>query len=90
VVLNRAAAEDEIQKKDIEDALDIKVTQVLRRDDANVMSSLNLGRPAATNGSRSRYARDVQALCTSLTVAPARGQPSGVGRLLHRLSRGKA
>jgi pilus assembly protein CpaE len=90
VVLNRVGSEDEIQKGDIEEALDVKVAQLLRRDDIVVMSSLNLGRPLTMNGMRSRFAKDVKALCTLVSPTPHADKRSGVGRILHGFGRRKA
>jgi pilus assembly protein CpaE len=76
VVLNRAGSADEIQKKDIEDALDTRVGHVLRRDDNAVLTSLNMGKPITLNGSRSRYAKDIRGLCSVVTgtASPGTGQ----------------
>lgn len=83
VVLNRVTSEDEVQKHDVEEALGIGLAPSLRRDDAVVLSSVNTGRPVALNGGRSRYARDLKALC-ALIERPAPGSPdrSNVSRLL--------
>lgn len=90
VVLNRVGSEDEIQKGDIEEALDIKVAQLLRRDDQVVMASLNLGRPVTMNGMKSRYARDIKSLCALVADTQHGQEHSGVGRLLRGLGKRKA
>ena len=87
LVLNRLGPADEIQKNDIEEALDIKVELILRRDDVAVLSSLNLGRPLALNGGRSRYARDVKHLSAVVSGNAAIEAPTGVSRLLRGLGR---
>jgi pilus assembly protein CpaE len=90
VLLNKVGAEDEIQKGDVEEALSVQVAQLLRRDDAIVMSSLNLGRPVTMNGMRSRYAKDVKSLCALVAGVPMPVEHAGVSRLLRGLSRSKA
>ena len=90
VLLNRVGNDDEIQKGDIEDALNAEVAQLLRRDDALVVSSLNLGRPVTMNGMRSRYAKDVKALCVRIGGVPVKNEHPGMGRLLRGLTWTKA
>jgi pilus assembly protein CpaE len=81
IVLNRLDAADEVQQKDVEEALDAKVT-TLRRDDAAVSSSLNLGKPVALNGGRSKYARYMKALSVRILGEGHEAEPTGVSRLL--------
>ena len=69
VVLNRAGPDDQIQRKDVEEALDLPSVKVLRREDAAMTSAVNVGQPLLSrNGGRSRYAQDMRALCAGLAV----------------------
>jgi pilus assembly protein CpaE len=90
VVLNRSGSADEIQKGDVEDALETAVRHVLRRDDSAVPSSLNLGKPLTLNGSRSRYAKDVRSMCLAVQApggSTDAASSKGVARLLRGLGR---
>jgi pilus assembly protein CpaE len=87
VVLNRSGSDDEIQRADVEEALETRVGHVLRRDDPTVPSSLNLGKPLTLNGSRSRYAKDVRALCLSVFGPDAAASTTGFARLLRGMGR---
>ena len=90
VVLNRAGTEDQIGQQDVAEALNVRVNHVLRRDDAAVLESLNLGKPISFNGKRSRYARDVKALCAQPgTNGKQAAAPNRVAGLLRGFSRAK-
>jgi pilus assembly protein CpaE len=83
IVLNRTSPEDEVQKADVDDALGVGNVHVLRRDDAIVLSSLNRGKPVALNGGRSRFAKDVKALCALIDGAPRpKAEKTSMGELL--------
>lgn len=86
VILNCASAEDEIQKGDIEEALDLGTARLLRRDDGAVVSAVNLGRPVTLNGRRSRYAKDMRALCALIQEGTKPERPAGMGRLLRGIT----
>jgi pilus assembly protein CpaE len=77
IVLNRVSGEDEVGQSDVAEALNVPVHHLLRRDDAAVLSSLNLGRPVTMNGGRSRYAKDVKALCVRLAAQNKPGAAPG-------------
>jgi pilus assembly protein CpaE len=84
LVLNRTSGDDQIQKTDVQQALELRIAHELRRDDAGVLASLNLGKPMTMNGSRSRYAKDVRDLATR--VAPrTKGAAPPVNNQLSRL-----
>ena len=90
VILNRAGTDDQISASDVSEALNVPVKHTLRRDDAAVLASLNLGKPLALNGKRSRYARDLKALCTRQgTNHKQAAAPTKVAGLL-RFARAKA
>jgi pilus assembly protein CpaE len=90
VVLSRGSPEDEIQKHDVREALDVAAVRTLRRDDSAVHSAVNLGQPlSALNGGRSRYSRDLHALCGLVDASIAPEETGGVGRFLERLAGGR-
>jgi pilus assembly protein CpaE len=88
VVLNRVSGEDQVGESDVADALHVPVKHLLRRDDSAVLESLNLGKPVTMNGKRSRYAKDIKALCARVTAtaktAPAANKMSDLLRGLGR------
>jgi pilus assembly protein CpaE len=88
VVLNRCDSADDIQRSDVEEALDMRVSHVLRRDDASVASSLNLGKPLTLNGSRSKYAKDMRTLCLTAFGSADASEASAGGTAVTRLLRG--
>jgi pilus assembly protein CpaE len=87
VVLNRVTPEDEVQKHDVEEALDIKHVHVLRRDDATMVSAVNVGQPVCMNGRKSRYAKDMTSLCAAVDASSATssGKQTGMRRLFRGL-----
>jgi pilus assembly protein CpaE len=92
VVLSRAGSDDEIQKQDVREALDVRNVRVLRSDDAAMLSAVNLGKPLATlNGRRSRYTKDLRALCSLVDAKLETEEVGGIRRFLESLSgeRGK-
>lgn len=86
VVLSRGAPDDDIQKHDVREALDVKAVRTLRRDDAAVLSAVNLGQPLSTlNGRRSRYTRDLRALCALVDASVGAEEVGGIRRFLESL-----
>ena len=82
VVLNQAAPDDEVSRTDAQEALDVKNIRLLRREES-VLASVNRGEPVAANGRRSRYGRDILALCALADQAASGRRGTGVRRLLN-------
>jgi pilus assembly protein CpaE len=86
VVLNRSAPDDEVQRHDVEEALDIRHVHVLRRDDAVMLSAVNVGQPVCLNGRKTKYAKDMLSLCAALDASVGmNGKEHGVRRLFRGL-----
>lgn len=86
VLLNAFVESDEIGEEDVASALDLPVAYRLRRDDASVVHSVNVGQPIVLNGGRSRYCKDVKdvGLHVARSVDPNAGSHEGTG-VLERL-----
>ena len=91
LVLNRSSSDDQIQKADVQQALEMRIAHELRRDDGGVLASLNLGKPMTMNGSRSRYAKDVRMLAARVMPrAPEKAPAGNMARLLSAIGRRKS
>ncbi len=88
VILNRiTAGGEEVTAADVDKTLNVPVAFRLRQDDAAVLRSVNVGEPAVSNGSRSKYCQDVKELGLEIARSVDPGIEEQGRGLLGRLSR---
>ncbi len=86
VLLSKAGDSDDVTAREVSRALNMEVSQRLRRDDVAVQHALNHGRPVVMSGGRSVYVRDIRSLARMLgdqlfspaaAAGPVRQPPRG-------------